>query len=323
MKAHARILVADDEDALTDVISQVLSDDGYEVTTCATGEEALSTFQEQPFPLVITDIRMGGMTGLELLKKIKELDPETEVVIITSHASQETAIDALRAGAYDYLIKPFEDLDLISNVVKRAFEKRRLTLENERLLEKLTQNNEKLETANRTLAEMAVRDGLTGLHNHRYFQEALEKEVHRALRGNQVFSLLFLDVDHFKQYNDTHGHPMGDDLLCGVANVLRERVRSTDLVARYGGEEFVVMLLETDKRGAIQVAEDIRERVAAYPFAGREKMPGGRVTVSIGVATLKEDGIEGATLVNNADRALYEAKDGGRNCVRAAELSDA
>jgi len=121
-----RVLVVDDEESLLAVLSQVLSKNGYEVTAAASGEEAWDIFQTDPFPLVITDIVMKEMTGIELLQKIKEMCPDTQVIIITSYASLDTAINALRSGAYDYLFKPFEDLEMISAVTARAVEKMRL-----------------------------------------------------------------------------------------------------------------------------------------------------------------------------------------------------
>ena len=118
-----RILVVDDEQSLRIIISQVLADDGHDVTVAANGEEGLELFEKNPFPVVFTDIVMGDLNGLELLKKIKAIQPETQVIVITSHASLDTAINALRSGAYDYLVKPFEELDMISNVANRAIDK--------------------------------------------------------------------------------------------------------------------------------------------------------------------------------------------------------
>ncbi len=140
-----RILVVDDEQSVRKVLSQVLRDDGFTVTEAADGEEAIAAFEEKPFHLVITDIVMPGVDGIELLEKIKKRNPETQVIIITSHASMDTAIQALRCGAYDYLFKPFEDINLISAVTKRAIEKIRLTSENRQLLAKLKDKNVELE----------------------------------------------------------------------------------------------------------------------------------------------------------------------------------
>ncbi len=308
-----RILVADDEDTLRRVVSEVLSDDGHQVTAVGSGEEALEAFRESPANIVITDIVMKKLSGLDLLKEIKLLDPDAIVILMTSHASIETATSALRSGAYDFLIKPFEDLEVISAVVNRAVDKVRLLSDNKSLMQDLKRNAEELENLNRDLREMAIHDGLTGLHNYRFFRDALEVEVARAKRHDRIFSVIYMDVDNFKQYNDTHGHPAGDELLKTLAQILRKRSRASSICARYGGEEFVVLLPETDKDGALQYAEVIRRTVAEHPFPGRETQPLGFVSLSLGVAAFPTDGDDTKALLGHADRALYRAKNEGRN----------
>jgi diguanylate cyclase (GGDEF)-like protein len=314
-KDNKRILVVDDEQSLRIIISQVLADDGYEVTVAANGEEGLEIFQKNPYPIVFTDIVMGDLNGLELLKKIKELQPETQVVVITSHASLDTAITALRSGAYDYLVKPFDELDMISNVAQRASEKSDLIVENHRLLDELQVKNEQLISANRALKELAVRDGLTGLYNHRYFQEALTVEVLRCQRHDRSFSLLFMDIDNFKHYNDTNGHPEGDVALKTTAELISSRLRASDILARYGGEEFIALLPEASTETALEIAESIRQLVEEHPFPGEETQPSGQLTISIGVSTYGENGTDGSTLLEIADRRLYQAKEMGRNKI--------
>jgi diguanylate cyclase (GGDEF)-like protein len=310
-----RILVADDDESLRSVLKQVLNIDGYEVTLAASGEEALAAFKKEPCPLIITDIRMGKMSGMELLHEVKRLRPETEIIIMTSHAALDTAITAVQAGAYDYLAKPFEDISLISSVARRAIDKIRLTAENNALLEKLRQKNVELEKSNEMLKNLAIRDGLTGLYNHRHFQEALTTELLRSRRYSRSVSLIFLDVDFFKKYNDTHGHPEGDKILVALARIFQDCLRMSDSVARYGGEEFVFLLPETAKEGALHVAESIRKKVFDHPFPGRETQPLGRVTISLGVATFPQDGTDGSSIIERADKALYDAKKTGRNRV--------
>jgi two-component system, cell cycle response regulator len=314
-RTGTRILVVDDESTLRSVIAEVLTDDGHTVTQAANAEEALALFREAPFPLVITDIVMGKMSGLDLLTEVKVLDPESLVIIMTSHASLETATAALRTGAYDFLIKPFEDLGLITAVVNRATEKHQLLTQNLRLVENLRRNAEELEELNRNLKDMVNRDGLTGLFNHRYFRDALEIELARSRRHGHSFGLIFIDVDHFKHYNDTHGHLAGDDVLKGLARILTDHGRCTNVCARYGGEEFVVLIPEVDKRGAHTVAEKIRKMVEEYPFRGGGSQPLGTVTISLGVAGYPGDGADSQTLIARADQALYAAKQEGRNRV--------
>lgn len=318
MEDAMRILVADDDESLRGILASVLEDDGYLVTTAASGEEALEFYLAEPFPLVVTDIRMGGMSGIELLQKLKEISNDTEVIVITSYASVDTALTALRLGAYDYLVKPFEELEFISNVVVRAAEKVRLVQENRIMLDSLVRNRSELEQINRTLQDLAVRDGLTGLYNRRYLQEVLTMELKRCRRQKGVFSLAFLDIDHFKKFNDSQGHPEGDMVLKGLAGLLSDRLRQTDVIARYGGEEFVIMFPETSKSNGIICAETVCRLIADHNFTGTKGQPLGQVTVSIGVAAFPADGDEVDDIIRLADVALYEAKAGGRNQVRSA-----
>ncbi len=308
-----RILVVDDEQSLRIILSQVLTEEGYEVTVAQNGEEGLELFQQDPFPVVFTDIVMGNMNGLELLQAIKQISSETQVVIITSHASLDTSITALRAGAYDYLVKPFDDLDMISNVADRAVEKLHLIKENKRLLEELKVKNDQLMAANIALKELAVRDGLTGLYNHRYFQEALTVEVLRCNRHDRGFSLIFLDVDKFKTYNDINGHPAGDVALKSIGHLIGSRLRGSDILCRYGGEEFAIILPETSKELTCKIGEEIRKQIEAHPFEGEASQPGGNLTISLGIAAYDDDGRDGSTLMETVDKRLYKAKADGRN----------
>ena len=310
-----RILVADDEETLLSVITEVLTDDGHDVTAVGSAEEALETFRKNPFPLVITDIIMGRMSGLELLKEVKLLDPEVLVTVMTSHASMDNATSALRAGTYDFVLKPFDDLDVISSLVNRAIEKIRLVNDNRSLMSEMKEKTVEMERLNKRLQHMVIHDGLTGLHNHRYFRDALEEEVQRSGRYERCFSLIFVDVDHFKRYNDTHGHPAGDEVLKTLARLLKEHCRNIDIAARYGGEEFVLLLPESDKDAARQFAERLRKSVEEHPFKGRETQPMGMVSLSLGVASFPQDGTDSVTLLAHADKALYKAKGSGRNNV--------
>ncbi len=310
-----RVLVVDDEEGLRNIISQVLSDDGHDVTTASSGEAALEVFKNTPFPIVMTDIFMEKMTGIDLLHEIRGLDPGTQVVIMTSNASLESATAALRSGAYDYLTKPFEDLDAISSVIDRAAEKVELIRQNETMVDHLKKSTHALEHLNTQLKDLAIRDALTGLFNRRYFLEALDMEFSRSQRHSRVFSLLFIDLDHFKHYNDTFGHPAGDDLLKGLAELITKDSRDTTVVARFGGEEFILLVPETPKDGARIFAERLRKCIEEHPFHGRESQPSGQVTLSIGVSTYPVDGSDSETLISRADQAMYQAKESGRNQV--------
>jgi len=235
---------------------------------------------------------------------------------MTSYASLETAVLALRAGAYDYLIKPFEELDLVTAAVSRAVERSAFLREMRALTETIARKNEELLAANRALADRVNRDGLTGLYNHAYFQDALRQEVSRSVRHGYVFCLLFADIDAFKKYNDREGHQAGDVVIRGIAEILRGCFRESDVFARYGGEEFVVLLPETPIERARAVAERFRDAVAKHPFPGREGQPRGMVTVSMGLSSYPESGKDAVELIRRADARMYEAKKSGGNSCR-------
>jgi diguanylate cyclase (GGDEF)-like protein len=175
---------------------------------------------------------------------------------------------------------------------------------------------DKLTAANFRLEELATTDCLTGLANYRHFRQVLDQELKRAERMGYELSVVMADVDHFKNFNDAHGHLAGDGVLRQVAQVLSRRLRQTDLAARYGGEEFALVLVGASDEEALKVAEDIRLQIQNEPIVGEETQPQGRLTISMGVARFKRDGTEGLEdLVQRADRALYEAKNQGRNRV--------
>jgi diguanylate cyclase (GGDEF)-like protein len=179
---------------------------------------------------------------------------------------------------------------------------------------KVAERTSELRAANERLETLAVTDGLTGVYNHRRFQEALAQEALRSARNARPFSVVMIDVDHFKRFNDTHGHPAGDDLLRRLCVALKGELRASDMLARYGGEEFAVILPDTSREVALQVSERLREAVETKVDA-----PGGlRVSISLGLATFAEDGETPSALLIAADKALYAAKRSGRNRVVAA-----
>src|SRR5262245_11775047 len=170
---------------------------------------------------------------------------------------------------------------------------------------KVSERTRELAEANSRLAQLAVTDGLTGLYNHRHFHERLALEVERSVRNGLPLSLLMIDVDHFKVYNDRHGHPAGDELLRRLAHLLGDGRRANDFVARYGGEEFAIVLVDTPKLTAAQLAERLRERVAAT-LSQQVPNPGDEVlSISVGVASFPDDAADSEALVRAADAALY------------------
>jgi len=179
-----------------------------------------------------------------------------------------------------------------------------------------------LAIANSLLYERTVAlsrtDSLTGLLNNKTFKESLQQEFLRAKRFKKNFGIIMVDIDHFKKYNDTHGHPQGDYLIKKIADLIRDNLKDTDIVARYGGEEFAILLPETSKEEAIIIAERLRSLVEWVRFPKEETQPGGKITISCGVSSYPEDGETPEEVLNAADKALYRAKREGRNIVREA-----
>ena len=334
------IVCVDDEEGVLRVLrAQLGARFGHEcqVLTARSGDEAVALFDElsrdgEAIALVIADQIMPGMKGVELLEIVDRRLPATTKILLTGQAGLDAVVDAInRAHLNQYIAKPWDETALLLSV-ENLLRQYRLAHENQQLIASLSSKNQallemnreleakiherthELAEANARLAQLAVTDGLTGLYNHRHFHERLTLEVERSQRSGLPLSLLMLDVDNFKLFNDTHGHPAGDEVLRQLARVLTDTRRANDVVARYGGEEFAVILVDTAKFTAAKVAERVRERVAAHDFSDAAQKAG-KISVSVGVATFPEDGTDAEVLVRSSDTALYAAKRAGRNRV--------
>jgi diguanylate cyclase (GGDEF)-like protein len=256
---------------------------------------------------------MPKMNGIKLLEAIKEINANTQFVVMTSHASIDNSIDALKKGAFDYILKPFEDLDIVSDAANRAIANLSGIRRQQYLLNTLARQNQELDSLNKEFREMAIRDGLTGLFNHRYAKERLDEEFDRSLRFGRELTVLFMDLDHFKFFNDTHGHQAGDEILQILAGLMMKNVRESDTLARWGGEEFIVIAPETSEEEGGVLAEKIRKAVAEHAFPHADKQPLGMVSLSIGMSSRSEQTENAEKLLRFADDAVYAAKDSGRN----------
>lgn len=468
------ILVVDDEPSFRSVIVDFLLEEGYLAIGAESAEKGLSLMGQGQYGIVFSDIHLPGMNGLSFLKEIKKRSPDVEVVMMSGHGTFNFALDALRCGAYDYVVKPLSEIELVLMIVRRVSDKIGLEAEKKRLVEELQESNRRLEESHIKIVQysedisalyvaekellsgldlvevfrrttnclsrlvgfypaiiwtysesldtlipqarsgldqmkdqewvipltgqisrptqnmvahleetfasivsagsvffqpilgrdkpfgflsivgdkkgifslrereilsrfstsvamaienanlyqevkaLSIRDGLTGLYNRRHFEEVLGTEGFRSVRYQHPVSLIFLDVDHFKTYNDTYGHLCGDEVLKQIATLIVKRIRVADIACRYGGEEFTIVLPDTDTKNARSVAEDIRIMVASYPFPHVGQCPGGSLTISAGISECPTDGKSLSDIVAVADKALYRAKLAGRNKVCCA-----
>jgi two-component system cell cycle response regulator len=303
------ILVADDEPVNRALIARRLEREGYHVLTARNGSEAVEQARASLPDLVILDVMMPEMDGLDACRLIKETEATRDIPVIFLSARDETAmkVSGLGLGADDYISKPFEAEELIARI--------HVAIRLKRERDQLRNNAEEASIRAELAQEQAMTDALTGLLNRYGLQHVLVREHAEARRYNRPLSCLVIDLDNFKTINDTYGHASGDLALQQIAGILREAVRASDTVFRYGGEEFLVLLPETDLDGAIALAEKIRLAAASRTFG--EGQRSFTLTLSAGAGCLC-DNESGHDMIARADMALYRAKEQGRNRVQSA-----
>ena len=287
-----KVLIVDDAPDTLDIIQKLLSFEGYEVILATTGEEGVKRVEEEKPDVVLMDISLPGIDGTQALKQIRTINPIQSVIMLTAFATVENAIHALKEGASDFVKKPFENEHLI-HIVNQALEKSRTLTEKEKLEEEVRR--------------LSITDDLTGLYNHRHFFKTLESELTRLKRQRTSLSLLMLDVDNFKRYNDTHGHVEGDRVLKKIGEIIKHSIRhNVDSGYRYGGDEFASLLIGASLEQALTIAERIRLTIEEAGFKD--------ITVSVGLAEF-QDSFDLERFVKSADDAMYVAKHSGGNRV--------
>lgn len=471
------VYIVDDEASIRSILTEALGTAGYQTRDFPSADDAIKVIEEEPPHVILSDIRMPGMSGMDLLEAVRKLSEDIQFIIMTSHASLDTALQAIKLGAYDYLHKPFEDLGDVLVTVDRAIQVLYLEFENEQLLDELENKNKALTSLNSRIAkekeevvkinalmaelsktsevsqvvdiflkhssevleeekilflkhlpayrslvvsqainvdaqkirgagisfkdlsqedylsrisdiynapelaemlaqvfqnseylvytitienqlagvfvvlneihdmqqrrlmdsfiqvvqafyhnavmqrrihDMAIKDPLTTLFNRRFFNQRLEEEIVRARRTRYPLSCIYLDIDHFKKYNDNNGHQNGDVLLKQISALMKKSSRKSDIVARLGGEEFCILLPHTDKDGAAIKAEKLRRIVEGTKFAYGEKQPMGFISISLGVSEYPSTCSDAEGLIKVADDALYHVKETSRNKVALA-----
>ncbi len=297
-EGRTKILLVDDSPTNLMILGGILSSE-YEILVATSGAAALEIVQSfEPPDLILLDVEMPGMDGYAICRILKEGSSTCNIPIIfvTAVEGSQAETKGFELGAVDYITKPY------STPVVRARVKTHVQLKKQMKI----------------LENMAFLDGLTGIANRRQFDQELEKEWRRMMRQNAPLSLLLMDIDYFKKFNDHYGHAAGDDCLRLVAQTVSRVIkRPGDLVARYGGEEFAIILPNTNEPGAYAVAESMRFAVDHLKLAHATSLLTDHVTISLGVTSDIPDR-EGnlQDFVNRADHALYRAKSSGRNQVQ-------
>jgi diguanylate cyclase (GGDEF)-like protein len=295
--APQNVLVVDDEEQVCDLLAEALTFMGHNVFTAADGQEAMEQMDKLPFAIVITDMDMPRMDGMDLIKHITAHRNGTDIIAITGHTMKYKYTDVVAAGAADFITKPFT-LNELEAKLNRLLRERYLRQE---------------------LEHLAVRDPLTGLYNRRFFEKVIRKEVIRAERYEHPLFMFFCDVDRFKDYNDQMGHLAGDELLVKLADILKSSIRAgVDTAFRFGGDEFTVLLPHLQQSNAEKVAERIRQKYESLKLEP--------TSISIGIARYLKRGGEAAQdiddMIRRADAALYHAKGVmNGNCIHFDEES--
>jgi len=270
------VLVVDDEEFVSEPIVGMLKHLGFQAESVNNGYEALKALKEKPCTFLLTDIKMPGMNGLELIQRTKDEYPQVTTIAMTGYYMDYSWVDVVNSGASDFINKPF-GIEELEAKIRRVITERNLKQE---------------------LRRLSITDSLTGLYNQRHFYARLRDEIIRAERQKHPLALIFLDLDDFKQYNDTRGHLAGDKLLQKVGSIINTKIRQgVDSIYRYGGDEFAIILIETD----LDITKTIRERIET---SIREEC---NLGVSIGYAQLSH-GLSPEEFMREADNRLYEAK---------------
>ena len=269
------ILIVDDDKEITVVLENILKNMGFSVRSVLGGQDALRSLKDMPFTFLLTDMRMPNMDGLELIQKVSKAYPNVNIIAMTGYSEGYRYIDVLNSGAIDFIKKPFES-DELEAKIRRIIIERNLRQE---------------------LNRLSITDALTGLYNQRHFYARLKEEVMRAKRQQHPLSLILLDLDNFKAYNDTYGHLAGDDILRKVGQLISESIREgVDTGYRYGGDEFGIILIDAN----LAIAKVIGNRIEV-------SMKQVNIKASMGF-TIFSKGMTYKDFVSKADKDLYTAK---------------
>lgn len=318
------VMLVDDQPMVAEALRRILATEtDMDFHYCNDPEQALKTAEQLKPSVILLDLVMPEINGLTVLHYMRAnpLTRDVPVVVLSSKEDPAMKAEAFASGANDYLIKWPDRIELLARI--RYHSRWYLTLkQRDEVFRALRVSQRKLAESNLQLQRLASMDGLTGIPNRRYFDERLEEEWLRSAREQEWLTLIMLDIDHFKLYNDLHGHLDGDECLKAVAAAISGcLVRPMDVAARFGGEEFVLILPGTDPSGAEFVAEKVRKAVESLRIPHEHSTTSKFITVSLGVATtVPARNAPANSLLAEADTALYAAKNSGRNRFAAASV---
>lgn len=304
---NKKILLVDDDHESLKMMKAALDWEGYVVDMAESGKVAIDKISADKCPhLILLDINMPGLDGLETLQLLRSNTEHISIIFVSADSDTDAVIRGLDAGADDYICKPFNPMELLARVKAQLRVK---TLYDE------------LQQANLKLKHLAETDDLTGLFNMRFLYDKLNHEIERINRYGGYVSAVMMDLDNFKKVNDGHDHLFGSYVLSEVGKILRRNTRQVDFAARYGGDEFLVVLAETDWKGAMVFSERIRRTIKKALFSNDNYEI--QLTMSLGVSTVASgQQVTAQQLIRFADFALYEAKKAGKNCTKYREIGE-
>ncbi len=291
-----RVLIVDDNEDNLLLFQEYLEDHGFETALATSGAQALSYLEDNAVDVLVLDIQMPEMDGFEVCRRVKvnEATKDIPVIFVTAKFQDvDHVATGLYLGANDYLYKPVAEKELVARVSVMV----------------------RLKAAEDEVRRISVTDELTGLYNRRFLRKRLDEEMSRARRSQIPLAVVMLDLDHFKDVNDSYGHAMGDTVLCAVGEVLEKSLRHGDVFGRWGGEEFMVFLPGSDDEGALITAERLRSAIAEMDMSRVHQDLS--MTASLGVSVFDASDIEmeASGLIAQADRAMYASKENGRNQI--------
>jgi two-component system cell cycle response regulator len=293
------ILIIDNDQEVRKALQEFVEVSGFTTMVAANGEDGLALLQENDIDVVITDIELPGVDGLELTDLIKK-DYDIDVIVLTENLEGYSYEEAISKGASDFIFKPVRFEELLLRL-KRVLRERKLNSERSKMMERLK--------------KLSITDGLTKLFNSRHFYNQLKNEIGRCTRYSHPLSLLILDIDHFKEYNDSYGHLEGDKVLMRLGQVIKLLLRKMDSAYRYGGEEFTIILPETEIDEAGVVSQRIRKAIKEIVFSPETR---GEISITVSIGMTAYISPEDITaFVQRADKALYKSKSAGRDRVSA------